>query len=290
MVTVLGLLSGTVVLALRGNTERAQDAACATDRATVERAIATWTVGHGAPGTPTMQDLVDTGQLRQSSEMHRIETSGRVVPIGVCVDDPQRPAPATTWTATQGTSNVRGHADGSVSLSGSSTVFNDQPLGVDGTVALTADLTPDAELGRHGSWGIWIRAEVVGGSVRSGYTFQWDLNFGRNGSFVLRHWDTVPNSARTGMFFRECSQPTAVAPLDAAALGPGPWRVAVSVDGARLTATVDGVEVMRVADLDTAVAAATNCPDHRPPQGTHTGLRSWGTPPTIGTFSDASYS
>lgn len=295
VIAVLGVLSTVVVFAMRGSAEQAGTAACAADRAIVERAVEVWTAQEGELPAPTMDDLVDGGLLRSASVFHQIDADGRITAFDTCDGEPgdgaTSPTPATTWTPTQGSSNITEHEDGSLSISGNTHVFNDRPLGVDGTVALTAQMEHDADAGRHGSWGIWVRAELVDGRLRSGYTFQWDLAFGRDGTFVLRHWDTVPNSAETGMYFRECTRPTATAPLDAEALGPGPHRVAVSLAGPRLTATVDGVVVMQVADLNAAVAAsAGSCPHHRPPQGEHTGIRAWGSPLPVGTFTDLTYS
>lgn len=297
VVAVLGILAGLTALSFVGRTDRADIAACEADRAIVERSVELWRAG-STPGTPTMDDLVTAGYLRAPSSLHTIEPAGTVTPLERCAevdsgdDDGAGPAmrPAGLWRPIQGSSNMANTDDGSLSVNGSGLAINDEPMAADGTVSMTVDLEVDAEAGRTGSYGIWLRGLVENGSLRGGYTFQWDHGYG-GGTFVLRHWDMVPNSANTGLYLRECSSPAATAPMDAAALGPGPHRVSVTLAGPRLIARVDGVVVMEVEDLDAAVAArAAACPHHRPPQGDHIGVRTWGTPRTVGTFSDVTYS
>jgi prepilin-type N-terminal cleavage/methylation domain-containing protein len=84
VIVILGLLAAGAVFAARHVRESAVQSVCETDRRTVDRATQVWMQSN--PATPTMDDLVDTGLLRNPSQLHTIGAAGDAVarPDGEC--------------------------------------------------------------------------------------------------------------------------------------------------------------------------------------------------------------
>jgi hypothetical protein len=84
VIAVLGALAAVTAMAVRGLGSDANTVACEVDRATVERATALWQ--QGQESTPTADDLIDGGLLREGSVWFEFDASGRIVaaPDGPC--------------------------------------------------------------------------------------------------------------------------------------------------------------------------------------------------------------
>lgn len=141
----------------------------------------------------------------------------------------------------------------------------------DVTVATTAALTgtnwsQQAGTGSNG-YGLWVRATSTPGfGVTSGYTFQVDPGAGSR--FVIKVWNTTSTNSvlnRTETTLGMVSFPPGFDPT-------ANNRVAVSLRGNNLTASVNGTAVFT--DFD--VAAASISKGKTPPAGTQYGVRTWG--------------
>jgi prepilin-type N-terminal cleavage/methylation domain-containing protein len=98
VIVILGILATVTVFAVRGITNKGEDARCDSDKKTVEVAIETWYAkdDHAdadGDGTPTMDDLVASDLLREASVNYTVGADGAVTGIGQCVV-------ATTTTTT----------------------------------------------------------------------------------------------------------------------------------------------------------------------------------------------
>ena len=90
VIVILGILATVTVFAVRGITNKGEDARCDSDKKTVEVAVETWYakddhVDADSDGTPTMDDLVASDLLREASVNYTVGTNGAVTGIGQCV-------------------------------------------------------------------------------------------------------------------------------------------------------------------------------------------------------------
>ncbi|MBK9739949.1 MAG: Flp family type IVb pilin [Actinobacteria bacterium] len=141
----------------------------------------------------------------------------------------------------------------------------------DVTVATTAALTgtnwnQQTGTGSNG-YGLWLRATSTPGfGVTSGYTFQVDPGAGSR--FVIKVWNTTSTNNvlnRTETTLGMVGFPPGFDPTASN-------RIAVSLLGNSLTASVNGTAVFTNFD----VAAASTSRGKTPPAGTQYGVRTWG--------------
>jgi general secretion pathway protein G len=295
VIVILGIIAAVVVFAVRRMDESAQREACTADRKTVEKAVQSWVALNSGRGDPSEPDLVDGQLLRQESQLHDV-INGSVVPVGRCSEGSLVAAATTTiaptttttttttiaptsttipqpaaWNVITGTPTVN---SSSVTIVGSATMTNLQPMGADGTLSVSSTFS------RGNGYGIWLRTALVGGAINSGFTFQWDKGYGNK--FVLRLWGPERFSS-----YLECSVPVSVAPIPPAMLDARPHTVSITLSGQSLTASVDGTVVMTVADLTSAAKSA--CANKPVPSGTLVGYRTWSADTNV-TFADLRYS
>ncbi len=87
VIVILGVLSTVVVFAVRGGRTEASAAACDADRATISRAEEVFSAERGTYGTE--DELVDSGVLHATSEMHDVQVSDAsylITDAARCVD------------------------------------------------------------------------------------------------------------------------------------------------------------------------------------------------------------
>lgn len=79
VIVILGVLATVSVFAVRGLTADAKASSCATDKKTLEVALATYAASTPSNPTPSESDVVAAGLLRAPSEYYDI-IAGDVVP------------------------------------------------------------------------------------------------------------------------------------------------------------------------------------------------------------------
>lgn len=135
-------------------------------------------------------------------------------------------------------------------------VGNDRPATSTGLVATRDTKSPSVA---HVTWKAPAQVRI------SGITFQHDPLYGN--AFIIRHWYQGT----------ECSTPIAKSAFPAGFAINATHRLIVVVQGDTIWASVDGVEMFRVASLK---AAAASSPCKYPlPTGTRIGFRTWNTSP-----------
>ena len=148
----------------------------------------------------------------------------------------------------------------SLSVAGENRVLSTKPLATPDMVFST-----DATLKSGAGYGVWFRASLDSSNRINGYTFQYDPLYGN--AFIIRHWYQGT----------ECATPIAKTAFPAGFAINAKHRLIVVVQGDTIWASVDGVEMFRVASLKTAAA---NSPCKYPlPTGTRIGFRTWNTSP-----------
>ncbi|MBI4934838.1 MAG: prepilin-type N-terminal cleavage/methylation domain-containing protein [Actinobacteria bacterium] len=308
-IVILGIVAAVVVFAVRRMDESAQREACTSDLKTVEKALQSWAALNPGQHAVTETDLVAGQFLEGESELHDVLDANTVVPAGRCTagsvaaaptspssNSPTTPAttvapttvapttvapttasPTTTipqpgaWNVITGAPTMNGAA---VTIVGAATMTNQQPMGSNGTLAVSSTFT------RGSGYGIWLRTALVGGAINSGFTFQWDVGYGNK--FVLRLWGPERFTP-----YLECSVPVAVAPIPAGMQNAQPHAVSITLSGQALTASIDGAVVMTVPNLTSASKQA--CPNKPVPTGELVGSRTWSYDTNV-TFTDLVYS
>ena len=83
VISILGVLSGIVVFAVSGITDRGQTSACKTDKATVQTAQEAHYAKNGSYAASTAA-LATAGFLSSASTLHSTAATGVVTPIAPC--------------------------------------------------------------------------------------------------------------------------------------------------------------------------------------------------------------
>jgi len=217
-----------------------------------------------AKGTWLDEDqLVEAGLLDAPSSLNDIVVDlvgYSIVGTGACDGTDDGMAPIAAWTTVTGGGDFSFGADGSVVVTGS------------GERQALAETDPStrariefvcAQMAQGNGWGAVFHGAIVDGGRLEGFVFQIDPGYD-GGRFVLRQ--------RSGG--RE-SVPLMVTELPDGFDFRALHDVVLDIDGASMTATVGGVEVMAVTDLTATTAAARGTQPAR--TAGVTGLRLWHT-------------
>lgn len=166
---------------------------------------------------------------------------------------------ANQWQIVRGSATIT-NTMVSLSVAGENRVLSTKPLATPDMVFST-----DATLKSGAGYGVWFRASLDASNRINGFTFQYDPLYGN--AFIIRHW-------YQGV---ECPTPIAKTVFPSGFAVNAKHRLIVVVQGDTIWASVDGIEMFRVASLKTAAA---NSPCKYPlPTGTRIGFRTWNTSP-----------
>jgi len=166
---------------------------------------------------------------------------------------------AQQWEVIKGSAKISGSVV-DLPVAGENRVLSTKPLASPDMVFST-----DATLKTGSGYGVWFRAGLDDLKRINGFTFQYDPLYGN--AFIIRHWYQGT----------ECSTPIAKSAFPAGFAINAKHRLIVVVQGDTIWASVDGVEMFRVASLK-AAAAASPC-KYPLPTGTRIGFRTWNTSP-----------
>jgi prepilin-type N-terminal cleavage/methylation domain-containing protein len=290
VIVILGIVSAVVVFAVGGMQSQGQKNACASDRAALERAMEGHKASYGSYATETA--LVASGELRHESTLYDVTLTASdytLSPTATCASADQAALATPTTTAAAASTTTTSPATAFVAASwqvvrGRATIAGTQ---VDITspgenqvlsTALPSEdmtVTTKATLESGNGYGIWLRSSLDSLSRMSGYVLQFDPVYGNK--FVLRHWYQGS----------ECTVPLAISAFPAGTAVNGAHTLVVSAQGDTVSASMDGVEVFRLASLATAIARPVACP-YPAAHGTRTGFRTWGS--TFAHFTDTTAS
>ena len=286
VIVILGVVSAVVVFAIGGIQSQGAKNACASDRAALERAMEGHKAVYGSYATEAA--LVTAGDLRRVSTMYDVTltASGYTLsPTATCASADQSALAASSTTAAAAPTTTTSTAAAFVAASwqvvrGRATFVGTQvditspgENQVLSTAAPSEDMTvtTKATLESGNGYGLWLRASLDSLGRVSGYVFQYDPVYGNK--FVLRHWYQGS----------ECTVPLAISAFPAGFAVNGAHTVVATAQGDTIAASMDGVEVFRLASLATAIARPVACP-YPAAHGTRTGFRTWGS--TFAHFTD----